>query len=164
MIRVSDDQHTRTLILQPNRSMSWDDNRQVLVALAAATLLVPTLWALRGMWLALPLAVAEILALAFGLYMVCWKLTFRQVIEISAQHLRIAQGHYSPKHHWQLDRDDTALAVEPARHPWDRVRITLYDHHHRIAVGNFLNQEESESLLLALEQSGLHIRHASTEH
>ncbi len=158
MIRVSDDKQTRTLVLRPNRSMSWDDNRKVIVGLSILTLLVPSLWAARGLWLALPLAGIELLALAVGLYYVCWKLSFRQVIRVAPDSLSIAEGHYYPRRSWQLDRQRAAVAVQQSQHPWDAIKITLYDRQHRIAVGEFLNKQDNEELLQSLIDAGLKVR------
>ena len=158
MIRVSYDHQIRTLVLRPNRSMSWRDNRRVIAAVAAATLLVPTLSAARGQWLALPLAGIELLALALGLYYACWKLSFRQVIRVAPDSLSITEGHYYPKHRWRLDPRCAAVAVEQTEHPWDAIKITLYDRHQRISVGAFLNKQDCESLLASLVDAGLRVR------
>jgi uncharacterized membrane protein len=158
MIRVSSDDQTHTLVLHPNRSMSWGDNRTVIAAVTAATLLVPTLWAVRGLWLALPLAGIGLLALAIGLYYACWKLRFRQVIRVAPDSLTITEGHYYPKRSWQLDRQRAALAVEQTAHPWDAIKISLYDRHQRIAVGEFLNKQDCETLLASLVDAGLRVR------
>lgn len=158
MIEVKDDRHIRTLLLRPNRSMTWNDNRQVILGLTLATLLVPTLWAARGMWLALPLAGIELAALAAALYFVCWKLGFRQVIRISPDSISIAEGYYFPSRDWRLDRSRTALAVQRGKHPWDAIRVTMYDREQRITLGEFLNKEDSESLLKYLTDCGFRIR------
>ena len=158
MIGVNRDGQIRTLVLRPNRSMSWSDNRRVIAAVAVASLLVPTLWAARGQWLALPLAGIELLALALGLYYACWKLSFRQVIRVAPDGLTITEGHYYPKRRWQLDPRRAAVAVERTEHPWDAIKITLYDRQQRIAVGEFLNQQDCETLLASLVDAGLPVR------
>lgn len=157
MIRISEHKQTRVLVLYPNRSMSWGENQRAIAGLAVAILLVPTLWAIRGQWLALPLAGLEVLALAASLYYVGWKLSFRQVIRVAPDSLSVAEGHYYPKRSWQLDRQRAALAVEQNRHPWDTIKITLYDHHSRIAIGEFLNQQDREILLQSLQDAGLRV-------
>jgi uncharacterized membrane protein len=158
MVELKDDQHIRTLLLRPNRSMTWNGNRQVILGLSLATLLVPTLWALRGMWLALPLAGLELLALIGALYVVCVKLGFRQVIRIEPDCVNVAEGYYFPQRDWQLDRSRTALAVQRGKHPWDAIKVTIYDRDKRIALGEFLNKEDSETLLQHLTDCGLRIR------
>ncbi len=158
MIKVNDTEDIRTLLLRPNRSSSWAQNRQVIFGLTLATLLVPTLWALRGQWLALPMAGLELLALTVALYFVCWKLSFRQVIRIGPECVSVAEGYYFPKRDWQLDRSRAALAVQPSRHPWSAIKVTLYDREHSIAIGEFLNREDSETLLQLLIDSGFRVR------
>jgi uncharacterized membrane protein len=162
MIQVDDNDDIRTLVLQPNRSMTWNDNVQVIIGLACATLFVPTVWALRGMWLPLPIAIVELLCLAAGFYYVCWKLTFKQVIRIAPDSLSIAAGHYRPTGNWQFDRTRAALALEQRKHPWDAPRITLYDRQHRVAIGRFLNKEDTQVLLQLLVESGIRIRSSGT--
>ncbi len=158
MIEVRENQHNRTLLLRPNRSMTWNDNLRVILGLSLATLLVPTLWALRGMWLALPLAGLELLALAGALYFVSWKLGFRQIIRIEPDSVSVAEGYYFPQRDWQLDRSRTALAVQQGKHPWDAIRVTIYDREKRVALGEFLNKEDSETLLQLLTDCGFRVR------
>jgi uncharacterized membrane protein len=158
MIKVNDTQDTRTLLLRPNRSSNWAQNRQLILGLTLATLLVPTLWALRGQWLALPMAGLELLALTAALYFVCWKLSFKQVIRIGPECVSVAEGYHFPKRDWQLDRSRAALAVQRSQHPWDAIKLTLYDRQHRIAIGEFLNKEDSEALLQLLIDSGFRVR------
>ncbi len=158
MIELKDEQQIRTLLLRPNRSMTWNENRQVILGLSLATLLVPTLWALRGMWLALPVAGLELLAIAGALYFVCVKLGFRQVIRIEQDCVNVAEGYYFPQRDWRLDRSRTALAVQRGKHPWDAIKVTIYDREKRIALGEFLNKEDSETLLQHLTDCGFRVR------
>lgn len=158
MIEQSTDGHSCMWILHPNRSMSWRQNCALLAALAVVTLMIALLWSLTGAWLILPFAGLEILCLGACLYYVNWKLSYRQVIRLSDRALTVEQGHYYPKQRWRLDPDRAALAVAPGAHPWDPMTITLYDRHHYLRLGPFLNQDDLTRLLASLQAQGLPVR------
>jgi hypothetical protein len=70
----------------------------------------------------------------------------------------VAEGYYFPQRDWQLDRSRTALAVQRGKHPWDALKVTIYDREQRVALGDFLNKEDSEALLQHLTDCGLRVR------
>ena len=93
----------------------------------------------------LPLAGIELLALVVGLYCACWKMNFRQLIQIAPHKLSLTDGHYHPRRRWELD-----IGGRRSRPPQDSARLTLHDRQHRITLGAFLNKEDSEILLKLL--------------
>lgn len=158
MVTVSCQAHCNTLIVEPNRSLSWHENRLLIYLLGGFTMIVALFWTLMGAWLVLPLAGLEVAALAWALYYVSWKLSFRQVIRISDRDLVIEEGHYFPKRTWRMDRADTAVTVEQMRHPFDPLRITLFDRTQQKIVGDFLNRDDTDKLLTSLRSAGLRVR------
>ena len=158
MVTVSCKDRCNTLIVEPNRSLSWQENRLLIYLLGGFTMIVALFWTLMGAWLVLPMAGLEVVALAWALYYVSWKLSFRQVIRISDDDLVVEEGHYFPKRTWRMDRTLTAIAVERMRHPLDPLRITLFDRNQQKIIGDFLNREDTEKLLASLRNAGLRVR------
>jgi uncharacterized membrane protein len=140
------------IVAEPNRSASWQANKIVLIAMCTLSGLIAAGFAAIGAWPILPFAGLEMAALGSALYYVCWKLRYRQVITLEANTVRIQKGYYHPKQEWRFDTDKTALSVTPETHPWDGPRISLYSAGEEIALGEFLNREDSLKLLELLRQ------------
>jgi hypothetical protein len=68
----------------------------------------------------LPLAGIELLALVVGLYCACWKMNFRQLIQIAPDKLSLTDGHYHPRRRWELD-----IGGRRSRPPQDSARASL---------------------------------------
>jgi uncharacterized membrane protein len=140
------------IIARANHSSSWRVNQLVLLALAVPSLGAAVAFALLGAWPILPFAGLELGSLAAALYYVNWKLQYRQVITFDEQAVRIEEGRFAPIRSWHLARDATALAVTPEQHPWEGPRLAVYSSELRVPIGDFLNRDESLSLLSLLRR------------
>jgi uncharacterized membrane protein len=159
MVKQDWDGQTRVLVLLPNRSMSWRQNRWLIALLGGFTLIIALVWTVVGAWVILPFAGIEVMALAAGLYYVSWKLHLRQVVRITASSVTVEEGRKTPIKRWQLD--SAALAIEAPAHPWDAPAITLYDRVQQVSLGSFLNREDSELLIELLQEAGVRVRSSS---
>lgn len=120
-------------------------------------------FALMGAWPILPFAGIELGALAAALYYVNWKLQYRHVITLDDEIIRIDKGHYAPKRSWELRRAESKLAVTPEQHPWDGPALTVHDRQQTVAVGDFLNREDSLVLLSLLQEELRTGTHSQTD-
>ena len=141
-----------TIIAQPNCSASWRSNQLVLAFLSAVSLTIAALFAVAGAWPILPFAGLELFALGCALYYVSWKLHYRHVIRVDGDTLSIAKGHYHPRQQWQIPLERARLAVTPENHPWDGPALSVHDESESVAVGDFLNREDSLELLSMLRE------------
>ena len=149
------------IIIQPNRSASWQQNKWLLWLLGGWILLVAAGFALAGAWLIIPFAGLEIAGLAAGLYYVCWKLNHQHVVRFSAGAIIVEKGSYFPKHRWVVPQCKAFLSVEQPGHDWDAIRIFVCGGNEAIALGDFLNKDESTLLLASLQRHGLPTRNHS---
>ena len=152
MINSSTKGQTRVIVAKPNHSSTWRNNLWVLVAISIPSLGAAIGFTLLGAWPILPLAGAELLALAGALYYVNWKLQYRHVITLSANSVRIDKGHYTPRKTWTFPREDSSLAITPERHPWDGPSMAVHNKEQVVAVGEFLNREDALALLALLRK------------
>ena len=141
-----------TIIAQPNCSASWRSNQLVLACLSAVSLTIAAMFALAGAWPILPFAGLELMALGGALYYVSWKLHYRHVIRVEGDTLSIAKGPYHPRQQWQMPLEQARLAVTPESHPWDGPALSVHDDSESIAVGEFLNRDDSLKLLTMLRE------------
>lgn len=138
------------IVLKPNHSSNWRTNQLVLLAIAVPSMGIAIAFAFFGAWPILPFAGLELTALGCALYYVNWKLEYRHVITLSEDQLRIDKGFYAPKQSWKFKREDSSLAVTPESHPWDGPVMTLHDSNESVPIGEFLNREDSLTLLSLL--------------
>jgi uncharacterized membrane protein len=141
-----------TIVAKPNCSASWRSNQVVLACLSGVSLTIAALFALAGAWPILPFAGLELLSLGAALYYVSWKLHYRHVIRVEGDTVSIAKGHYHPRQEWQIPLDQARLAVTPENHPWDGPTLSVHDSTETIAIGDFLNRDDSLELLSMLRE------------
>lgn len=140
------------IVAKPNHSSSWRNNKLALLAISLPSLGAAIGFAALGAWPVLPFAGAELAALAAALYYVNWKLEYRHVITLDQNSVLIDKGHYAPKRHWRMEREQAALAITPERHPWEGPGIAVYNRRESVTVGDFLNRDDSLSLVSLLRK------------
>jgi uncharacterized membrane protein len=161
MVTLQESAEESLLIAQPNRSASWRLNKLIIALFAIWWTVIAGVFVYLGLWPIVPFAGIEIAGLAFALYYVCWKLQQRHVLRFRAQQLILQKGAYYPRFTWQFPRDTVSLSVEVQPHPWDPLKIFLCDHNEQIPLGNFLNKDDSKTLLALLRAQGLRVRNHS---
>ena len=140
------------IVAKPNHSSSWRNNKLVILLIAVPSLGAAIGFTALGAWPVLPFAGLELAALGSALYYVNWKLEYRHVITLSEDSVCIDKGHYLPRRHWRFERQDTAIAVTPERHPWEGPRLALHGKQESVCVGDFLNRDDCLSLLAILRR------------
>lgn len=145
------------LVLEPNRSMSWQANKRILLIMFLVNLTIGVSFALVGAWMVLPFAGLEILLVGIGMYYVCWKLNFKEIITIEAESLVLQKGVYYPKKTWQWQRSNTRLVKQPSRYRMSAPTLFLQHLNESVEVGGFLNRSEKKILREELQQLGLQL-------
>lgn len=141
------------LLIKPNQSLTWRGNLYLLASLGGITFLIAVMFTLLGAWVILPFAGIEIAALATALYVVNWRVNFRELIRFEKDMVVIEKGHFAPKWRWRFKKQYLKINVEPEKHPWEGPSITLYcsESHAHVPLGRFLNKEDSEQLIVSLQ-------------
>lgn len=154
-----------SVIAQPNQSSNWQTNKQLLLGVGVFSGLIATGFSMIGAWMVLPFAGLEFTALGGALYVVCKKLNLRHIVHFCGDQLIIEKGIRFPQQVWRLPQQHCYVSVERRSHPWDPLRIAICcqreGHSEIIAVGDFLNREDSDQLLDVLRQHGLRVRNDS---
>lgn len=144
-----------TLILRPNRSATWAENKAIILALGFASLFIAVSWALVGAWLILPFAGLEIALVAYFLHLVSRKSHRQVIIRLAEEHVHVEQGILKPEQNWQLMRSDTFIQVQQPQHHLEGPTMTICAPEVQIDISSFLSKKDSEQLLNILKQSGL---------
>jgi uncharacterized membrane protein len=161
MITLESLNNEQMLVASPNRSANWRTNKWLIAGFGTWCGLIALGFLALGLWPIAPFMGLEVVAVAAGLYAVCWKLEQRHVLRFRADTLVIEKGAYHPRLSWRWPRSATFISVEVQPHAWDPLKIFLCSRNEQIAIGNFLNHDESEELLRQLRAQGLAVRNYS---
>ncbi len=140
------------IVAHPNRSASWGTNKLLILLLAGWCGVLSLFFVALGLWPVVPFLGLEVAALATGLYAVCWKLQQRHVLRFGGDGIDLQKGHYHPRFQRHFRPGAASLSVDLPEHPWDPPRLFLCCDGERIAIGDFLNKEESRQLLALLRE------------
>ncbi len=158
MVAVDHSNEQTRIVLTPNRSMSWRGNQLFLLSMIVLSGLIGTGFALMGAWVILPFAGLEMAALGSALYYVSWKLSYQEVLTLSAQQLLLEKGVYRPRQSWRFERDQVSLSIETENHPWSSPGIKIRHRQQLIVLGEFLNRADCKKLLGELRALGVPTR------
>ena len=161
MVTLESQDNEQRLVARPNHSASWRANKLLIAAFAGWCGAIALFFVALGLWPVAPFLGLEVIAVAVGLYAVCWKLEQRHVLRFRTDMLVIEKGAYYPRLSWQWPRAGTFVSVEVQSHAWDPLKIFLCSRSEQIAIGHFLSQNESEELLRQLRAQGLAVRNYS---
>jgi uncharacterized membrane protein len=145
-------------LLTPNRSMSWQGNARIWMALFALTAVIVTGFSLVGAWGILPFAGLELAALAAGFYYTSRKCQKQEVLVLGPDHIRLEKGMKRKEAEWEMPRQYTRLWRNEARHPFTPSKLYLQFRDEEISVGSFLNMDDTQALLAILQQYGITIQ------
>jgi uncharacterized membrane protein len=157
MVKVKHKQGSVILTLQPNRSANWQQNKIIIMVMAAFVMFIAIAWSLVGVWIILPFAGFEVGLLAFLMYRVSYSTYQKQIITIEEDTLTFHAGVYYPKRYLEFSKDKVAVKTVEPKTQYEQTQITLFDSHQRTNIGQFLNQADRTTLLQHLEKAKLHI-------
>lgn len=136
-------------VLRPNRSLTWRGALIVFWVIFAIYAVIGLAFATVGLWLILPFAGLELIALGIGLYIVSHRTSRCEVISVDREKVEVQQGRLKPEQIKRFDRAWAWVRLEPGSHRWHPSRLLIGSHGRGVEVGSFLN--ESERLGLARE-------------
>ena len=157
MIELHSDNSQHQLILYPNRSMSWQTNKKILLVMFIVNMTIALGWAALGAWMILPFAGLEIFLVGLGMYYVSWKISFKEVITLKTDSLILQKGVYFPKQEWCWRKAQTTLVKQPSKYRMSAPSLFLTHSNQRVEIGAFLNRSEKKSLRNHLTTLGIPI-------
>jgi uncharacterized membrane protein len=140
------------IVVRPNRAMSWNSNLLFLASVAAPCLAVAGGFAAQGLWLVLPFAGLEILAVAAGLYCCHWRLGRCEVISFHEQSVEVTTGRRRPEAQTSFSRPWARVELQARRPRWYPSRLLIRAQGKELELGAFLCEEEKARLAMELKQ------------
>ena len=146
-------QHGPQFVIEANCSLSWRGNQIFFLSLCCLSFGIAGVFAWLGLWMILPFAGFEMLALGIALYL-CWYKTMRKEV-ISIEDNRIIVDIYAKKHKisYTFPRYWTRIILIPAPLSGHPNKLCMRSHGHQIEVGQMLRDEERKSLADALNKA-----------
>lgn len=132
-----------TLILTPNKSLTWKQSKLVFLFFAGALGLVTVYFSLMGAWLVIPFTGLELLVLGTGIYLQCHWAHQKQTIHVGRNSVRVTgwrkgeQPVSFPLHWFQIK-------LLKHRNGWYPSRLIVGSHGRFIEIGSYLIDEERE--------------------
>jgi len=146
----------KQFIVRRNQSLSWRGNKLFIYFMAVISFGIAGMFALHGLWLILPFAGLEILALTLGLYMCSLRSCDQEVITIGDDFVTVEKGRVKPSEAWQFERAwvNLELVKSPLKgHP---SKLLIRSKGNETEIGKCLTYDERKSLSGALAKV-LHI-------
>jgi len=147
-------------IVRRNQSLSWRGNKLFIYFMAAISFGIAGIFALQGLWLILPFAGVEILALTLGLYFCSLRCRDQEVVTIEDDLVIVEKGRQKPIGVWQFERAwiNLELIKSPLQcHP---SKLLIRSNSKETEIGRYLTNDErknlSDSLAKALQTILIH--------
>lgn len=140
------------IVVRANQSLSWRGNLTVLASLGVVMAVIATGFAFAGLWMVLPFAGVELLALAIALYVTCRRLASNEVISLSPKSVQVETGYRYPVNRRRVQRHWARIDLHTGRSAAERSRLYIRSHGQAIEVGACLTDEEREKLACELRQ------------
>jgi len=146
------------IILTPNKSMTWETNKKILICMFAVSMIIAAGFVSIGAWVVLPFAGLEITLVGLAMYYVCWKLNFKHVITIEAESFLLQKGIYFPKQEWQWQLTQVQLIKRPSNYRMSAPTLFLKHLNEVVEIGDFLNLKEKKQLQACLQKYHIPIK------
>lgn len=146
------DSDEAVLVVQPNRSLSWNQSKGLFLFLLVCIGLVGLYFLSLGAWLVLPFAGLEVLIVGVAIYCQSSCAHKKEIIHIDATHVRV-----SDERNRQAERcfHKAWLKIIQRHDPkgWYPSRLLIGSHGEFIEVGKNLLEEEREMLATNLRNA-----------
>jgi len=147
----------KQITLSPNKSMSWETNKKILMVMFAVNMTIAGGWVYMGAWPVLPFAGLEVALVGVGMYYASWKLNFKEVIRVHEKELVLQKGVYFPKQEWSINMNQARVLKIPSKYRMSPAKFFLVCNEVKVEIGSFLNLKEKKQLALELSELNLPI-------
>ena len=139
-------------MLRPNRSCSWKANQLVIAVVAFQAILVGAYFWLQGLYLVLPFAGLELLAVAASLYQVSRRAYARETVLVEPNGVEVTAAAGRAERRWRFARHAVRLAMRESRGGGSRLSVAVQPKL-GVEIGSFLSEGERRALHRSLQQA-----------
>ena len=139
------------IVVCPNMSGHWQITKLFLWIISCLALFIATAFALLGLWVILPFAGIEVMALVSLMYWVAHRCRRKQVITLNNNRILVETGYTSPESSWESELFFTRLYIDkPPYRDGKPMKVFLRGKQQQFEVGEFLNEEDKNKLITEL--------------
>ena len=139
------------IVVCPNMSGHWQTTKLFLWIISCLALFIATAFALLGLWVILPFAGLEVMALVSLMYWVAHRCRRKQVITLNNNRILVETGYTSPESSWESELFFTRLYIDkPPYRDGKPMKVFLRGKQQQFEVGEFLNEEDKNKLITEL--------------
>lgn len=139
------DPPSHQFILSPNCSLTWREAKRVLAAVAVVELIIGGAFLWAGLPLVLPFSGLEILVLWFVFHHCLVQGSRREIVVVDNSRVVVQRGRHHPTEEQEFQRAWVRVILDPGG-GWYPNRLKLRSHGRELEIGEFLTEEERESL------------------
>lgn len=144
------ERQTGQIVLQPNHSWTWRANLYFLATLFVISFGIALMFLFQGFWMILPFAGLEMAGLTWAMYY-CVRKTHRQeVLHFSMDEVIVESGVNKVEKQHRFKRFFTRIRVEAPSGSRRTQRIAIAEREHNVEVGQFLTDDEKNTLIKEL--------------
>ncbi len=158
MITTHFDNDTLQIVLTPNRSASWKQNCQLLLALGAVVLLIASVWSYMGVWMILPFAGLELGFLSYFVYRTSQRSYLKEVVYLLQDTIKIERGQTAPITQLSYPKDLCEFVIQKPKHYWSPAELNLVHRNENVVLGRFLSKKDMDELTEIIKDTGLKYR------
>jgi len=138
------------IVLCPNRSADWRTVKLFLWVVSVFALSIGLFFACFGLWMVLPFAGLEVLALVGLMYWVALQCRRQQVIRFGDHQIVVEKGYETPTQTWVSELFWTRLVIARPPGLGRPQRLFLRGKQQQLEIGEFLNEEDKKRLVAEL--------------
>lgn len=155
MITKDKDAEHCSLILEPNRSATWQESKYLILAMLAILATIAIGWLIVGVWMILPFAGIEIGLFATLTYMISRQTYRQQIITLTKSQISIENKLGRHKNTKVLSRCGCWIDIIETERDWNLPELYLMSNEQRYEIGHFLNLKDRQTLSKMLQQEGI---------
>lgn len=144
---------SRQFIVRRNQSLSWKGNKVFILFVGILCFAIAIGFAIQGLWLILPFAGLEILALTTGLYICCLRNRQQEVITINQDKLIVEKGEKTPTESWEFERAWVNLELQQSKFQGHPSKLVVRSKGKETEIGACLTNNERQSLAVTLVET-----------
>lgn len=134
------------VLIRPNCSLTWRGSVLVFCGIFSISMTIALGFLWQGLWLVLPFAGLEMLALAIGLYLGALRVNEREVIRIEGDTVAIERGRRQCREVIRFPRGWARVELARAPRAGHPSRLLIRSHGRSQEIGHCLNDNERDRL------------------
>ena len=136
----------KRFIVRRNQSLSWRGNKVFILLVGILCFAIAIGFAIQGLWLILPFAGLEIIALTMGLYICCLRNRQQEVITIDEDKFLVEKGEKNPTQAWEFDRAWVNLELQQSKYQGHPSKLMVRSKGQETEIGECLTNNERQNL------------------